>query len=97
MISLEDCVALSGLTEEQVLAIAEHEHLPEIAATALAQYLSKQEHGIEKIRDMTVDDIRQAQQRRDKPHIVALLHVLHHFLKSHPEACPPQHPWSQLY
>ncbi len=35
MISLEDCVALSGLTEEQVLAIAEHEHLPEIAATAL--------------------------------------------------------------
>ena len=69
MISLEDCVALSGLTEEQVLAIAEHEHLPEIAATALAQYLSKQEHGIEKIRDMIVDDIRQAQQRRDKPHI----------------------------
>jgi hypothetical protein len=28
MISLEDCVALCGLTEEQVLAIAEHELLP---------------------------------------------------------------------
>jgi hypothetical protein len=27
MISLEDCVALSGLTEAQVLAIAEHEPL----------------------------------------------------------------------
>jgi hypothetical protein len=62
MISLEDCVALSGLTEAQVLAIAEHEHLPEIAATALAQYLSNQEHGMEKIRDVIVDDIRQAQQ-----------------------------------
>ena len=97
MISLEDCVALSGLTEEQVLAIAEHEHLPEIAATALAQYLSKQEHGIEKIRDMIVDDIHQAQQRQDKPHILTLLHVLHRFLKCHPEACPPQHPWSHLY
>ena len=97
MISLQDCVALCGLSEEQVLAIAEHEHLPEIAATALAQYLSKQEHGIEKIRDMIVDDIRQAQQRRDKPHILTLLHVLHHFLKSHPEICPLQHPWSQLY
>jgi hypothetical protein len=47
MISLEDCVALSGLTEEQVLAIAEHEHLPEIAATAFAQYLLKREHGME--------------------------------------------------
>jgi hypothetical protein len=68
-----------------------------IAATALAQYLLKREHGMEKIRDMIVDDIRQAQQRQDKPHILTLLHVLHHFLKSHPEVCPPQHPWSQLY
>jgi hypothetical protein len=62
MISLEDCVALCGLTEEQVLAIAEHEHSPEIVATALAQYLLKREHGMEKIRDMIVDDIRRAQQ-----------------------------------
>ena len=97
MISLEDCVALSGLAEEEVLAIAEHEHLPEIAATALAQYLSKEEHGMEKIRDMIVDDIRLAQQRQDKPHILTLLHVLHHFLKSYPEVRPPHHPWSQLY
>jgi hypothetical protein len=37
MITLEDCIGLCGLTEEEVLAIAEHEHLPEIAATALAQ------------------------------------------------------------
>ena len=97
MISLEDCVALCGLSEEQVIAIAEHEHLPEIAATALAQYLLKRERGMEKIRDMIVDDIRQAQRRQDKAHILTLLHVLHHFLKSHPEICPLQHPWSQLY
>jgi hypothetical protein len=97
MISLEDCVALCGLTKEEVLAIAEHEHLPEIAATALAQYLLKQESGMEKIRGMIVDDIRRAQQRTDKEHILTLLHVLHHFLKSHPEVCPPEHPWSQLY
>ena len=70
MISLEDCVALCGLTEEQVLAIAEHEHLPEIAATALAQYLLKREHGMEKIRDMIVDDIRHAQQRGFAGHSV---------------------------
>jgi hypothetical protein len=97
MISLEDCVALSGLTEAQVLAIAEHEHLPEIAAAALGQYLSNQEHGMEKIRDMIVDDIREAQQRQDKAQTLTLLHVLHHFLKSHPEVRPAQHPWSQLY
>jgi hypothetical protein len=95
MINLEDCIALSGLTEAQVLAIAEHEHVPEIAATALAQYLSNQEHGMEKIRDMIVDDIRQAQERGDKAHVLTLLHVLHHFLKSHAEVCPVQHPWSK--
>jgi hypothetical protein len=95
MISLEDCVALCGLTEEEVLAIAEHEQLPEIAATALAQYLLKQEQGMEKIGDMIVDDIRQAQQRQDKEHILTLLDVLHHFLKSHPEVCPSRHPWSE--
>ena len=92
MISLEDCIGLCGLTEEEVLAIAEHEHLPEIAATALAQYLLSQEHGSEKVRDMIVDDIRQTQRSGDKQHALTLLHVLHHFLKTHPEAEPSNIP-----
>ena len=94
MITLEDCIGLCGLTEEEVLAIAEHEHLPEIAATALAQYLLSHEHGSEKVRDMIVDDIRQAQINGDKDHVLTLLHVLHHFLKTHPEEMPSDHPWS---
>ena len=61
MITLEDCIGLCGLTEEEVLAIAEHEHLPEIAATALGQYLLSLEHGTEKVRDIIVHDIRQSQ------------------------------------
>jgi hypothetical protein len=94
MISLADCIAFSGLTEEEVLAIAEHEHLSEIAATALAEYLLSRERGMEKVRDMIVDDIRKAQHRADKAHVQTLLHVLHHFLKTHPEVSPAQHPWS---
>jgi hypothetical protein len=98
MITLEDCVGLCGLTEEEVLAIAEHEHLPEIAATALAAYLLSQEHGSEKVRDMIVDDIRQAQLiSGNKEKVLMLLHVLHHFLKTHPEARPSNHPWSKLF
>jgi hypothetical protein len=85
MITLEDCIGLCGLTEEEVLAIAEHEHLPEVAATALAQYLLSHEHGSEKVRDMIIDDFRQAQRSGDKKHVLTLLHVLHHFLKTHPE------------
>ena len=45
MITLEDCIAMCGLTEQEVSAIAEHEHIPEIAAAALAQYLLGQERG----------------------------------------------------
>ncbi len=97
MITLEDCLAFCGLTEEEVLAIAEHEHIPEVAAAALAEYLACQEHGADKIRDMIVDDIRASQARGDCGHVLTLLHVLHHFLKTHPEACPANHPWSSLF
>jgi hypothetical protein len=41
---------------------------------------------------MIVDDIRQAQFSGDKEHVLTLLHVLHHFLKTHPEAGPSDHP-----
>src|SRR5262249_19044863 len=44
--------------------------------SALAQYLSKRGHGMEKVRDMIVDDIRRAQHRHDQAHTLTLLHVL---------------------
>jgi hypothetical protein len=98
LITLEDCIGLCGLSEAEVDAIAEHEHLPEIAAAALAEYLLSQAQGTDKVRDMIVDDIRQAERAgSDKAHLVTLLHVLHHFLRTHPEATPAQHPWSKRF
>jgi hypothetical protein len=47
-ISVEDCIAFSGLSEDEVAAIGEHEHIPTIAASALADYLLKRPHGGEK-------------------------------------------------
>jgi hypothetical protein len=87
---LKDCIDFSGLTKEEVLAIAEQEHLPEIAGCAHAEYLLNQQHGPEKIRDMIIDDVRAAQARGDREHVRTLLHVLHHFLKTHPEAIAPR-------
>ncbi len=86
MICLEDCIALCDLSEEEILAIAEHEHIPEIAAVALADYLMHQEHGAEKIRDMLRDDIRAALNRHDRRHARELFMALRHFLSAHPEA-----------
>jgi len=97
MISLEDCIALSGLTEEEILAIAEHEHIPESVACGLARYLSSMPRGYDAIRDMIIDDIRKTQTRGGQAHARELLHVLHHFLRSHPEARPAEHPWSSIF
>ena len=86
MICLEDCIALCGLDENEVLAIAEHEHIPEIAAAALAGYLVRQPHGGEKIRTMIIDDIRKALDERRINHAAELFMALRHFLEEHPEA-----------
>lgn len=86
MISIEDCLALCGLTEAEVLALAEHEHIPEIAAAALGQYVLSQPHGAETIRDMIRDDIRVAWKQGNRRHARELFMALRHFLAEHPEA-----------
>lgn len=86
MITLQDCIAFCELDESEILAIAEHEHIPEIAAVALAQYLLSREHGAETIRDMLRDDVRAALSRGDHAHARELFMALRHFLTCHPEA-----------
>ena len=86
MISLEDCIALCGLNEDEVAAISEHEHIPEIAATAMASYLLNQPHGGEAIRTMIVEDIHKALDGGRVKHAAELFTALRHFLEEHPEA-----------
>lgn len=86
MISLDDCIALCGLTPAEVAAIAEHEHLPEVVAATLGRYLLNQAHGSDKIRAMLIDDIREAVQSGRLEHAALLTSALRHFLASHPAA-----------
>jgi len=89
MITLDDCIAFCGLTEAEVLALAEHEHVPEIVAAGLAAQLLKQRHGAEKLRVMIVEDIRAALDRGDRRHAHELFAALRHFLSTHPELIVP--------
>ena len=86
MISLEDCLAMCGVDEEEVAAIAEHEHLPQIAAAALARYLLNDTGGEQEIRRMIVDDIRKALVENRLRHATELLMALRHYLSEHPRA-----------
>ncbi|ADZ71415.1 hypothetical protein [Polymorphum gilvum] len=83
MISLQDCIDMCGLDEAEILALAEHEHIPEIAATALAAYLMHLPHGADRVKEMIEDDIRDALQRGDREHAKDLFMALRHFLKEH--------------
>ena len=86
MISLEDCIALCGLTKDEVLALAEHEHIPEIAATALAHHLLAQPEGCRRIGAIIADDVTFAEARGDRPHADELRTTLDDFVTAHPEA-----------
>ncbi len=86
MISIEDCIAFCGLEADEVAAIAEHEHIPDIAAAAFANYLLHCAGGAERIRGMMVDDIRKALDENRLDHASELFMALRHFLEHHPEA-----------
>jgi hypothetical protein len=87
MISLEDCIGLCGLDEDEVAAISEHEHISEVAAAALGSYLLKQPHGSETIRQMIIDDIHRSLDAGRVRHAAELFMALRHFLEHHPEGC----------
>jgi hypothetical protein len=84
MLTFEDCVALSELTDAEIAAIAEHEHLPMTVAAELGNYLIHGADGVPRIKRMIADDIAGAERRGDRRHALALKLVLRHFVEQHP-------------
>jgi len=79
-------IAMSGLSKQEVAAIADHEHIPETAAATLGQYLLKKPGGAERIGGMIKEDIRDALGQGRKDRARELFMALRHFLDTHPEA-----------
>ncbi|HVJ24095.1 MAG TPA: hypothetical protein VM756_09190 [Burkholderiales bacterium] len=90
MLRLEDCIALCDLSEAEVLAIAHHERLPEIAAAELGHYLVRTSEGELRIKAIIRDDIEEARASRDRGRELALMLVLREFVMRHP-ACDQRH------
>ncbi len=83
MLDIESCIALSGLTEEEITAIARQENIPVMLAVELGSYLAHQPDGPECICALIAEDIRTAQARGDLPHAARLKLVLQHYLERH--------------
>ena len=84
MLTLQDCIALCGLTEEELDAVAEHEHLPQIVAAEFGNYLLQGSDGVPRIKRIILDDIAAARARGDGKHALVLKLVLRHFVATHP-------------
>ncbi len=86
MLTYEDCLELSDLTEEEIEAISEHEHLPEMAALELGSYLVHTPEGVPMIKRIILEDIEDANRRGHVEKVLQLKLVLKHFVDTHPNA-----------
>ena len=85
MLTFDDCVALCELTEDEIAAIAEHEHLPMIVAAELGNYLIQGPDGALRIKRIILDDMMVADRAGDNGRALMLKLVLRHFVDRHPE------------
>ena len=86
MISLDDIEDMTCLTRDEITAIAEHEHIPELSAATLGEYLMHIHKGPQQVQQMICDDIRQALHKHDLDHARTLFATLRQFVTDHPEA-----------
>jgi len=86
MLTLEDCIAFSELTEEEILAIADHEHIPEMVAAEMGNYLVHSPSGEIRVRAIIVDDIKEAESSGDRTRVIVLKLILKRYLGEHPVA-----------
>ncbi len=85
MLTFEDVLELSDLTEEEVDAIAMHEHIPAICAAEYGYYLVHSQNGVPMMRKIILDDIEMAEKAEDYAKVQKLRAVLKHFIRTHPE------------
>ncbi len=83
MLTLRDCLDLCDFDEEEILAIAHHEHIPEIVAVELADFLIHSEDGLIRIRRCIVDEIADANDRGDSHRAERLRSALDRCLALH--------------
>ena len=85
MLTFDDCVGMCELTSEEIHAIAEHEHIPEIVALEMGTCLVKTLNGAGCIKRMILDDIADATKAHHPKHAAQLTKTLAQFVRAHPE------------
>ena len=85
MISIKDCIDYSDLTEDEVAAIAEHEHLPYACAAQMACCLAQSQEGTELLRCLLKNAVCDAATCGHEESVRLAQHALQQFIANHPE------------
>ena len=85
MLSIDDIYGMCECTEEEIAAVAMHEHVPDAVASELADYLIHSPDGVPKLRKIIIEDIETAKREGHTEQANKLNEVLKHFIATHPE------------
>ena len=84
MVTLQDVIDHSNLTEAEIDAIAEHEHIPKIVAAEMGNQLVHSPAGVPMLKRMILENVESAMNRGDELHASDLCVVLQRFILKHP-------------
>ena len=90
MLRLEDCLSQLELTEDEMLAVAEHEGVPAMVALSKSAQILESTDGAKQIYKMIQEDIDDCMSRKHhdlnwQDHLNSLKRAENHFKQSHPE------------
>ncbi len=85
MLSIDDIIGMCECTEEEIAAVASHEHVPDAVASVLADYIIHTADGVPKLRKIIIEDIETAKREGHTEQANQFQQVLKHFIASHPE------------
>ncbi len=85
MLTYQECLDFCDLTPDEIDAIAQHEHVPEIVAAEMGNYLMQSPDGVPCIKRFILDDIEEARRHDQRQRALHLKLVLKHFVETHPE------------
>jgi hypothetical protein len=86
MLTLNDCIGFSGLTEEQLEAVAKHEHLPMVLAAELVEDEVDSPEGCLHIESMIADEVVFEIEHGHPEQAERYRHGLAEFINTHPHA-----------
>lgn len=85
MLTYDDVKEMSGLSDEEIDFIAEHEHVPDICAAEFGCYLVHSENGVPMLHRAILDDLEHAKRHNDHKKAARLRLALKRFVETHPE------------